>query len=176
MPAFIQTLRSEIDRLKAERSSLAERRTELVGTLDVCIAEIDERLRAAERMLTAYTGNTEEDVTGRLGETIDVASIPIPSRFTKHRLDRNSKKAKIIRATVALLQRNGTAKRDEILHRLCDLGIMVNGKNPMGYISVTLSRAREIFVTNGTEWRLREPDEVHTLGDKPQSNSTNFET
>ena len=185
MPAFIETLRYEIDRLKSERLGLAERRTELVGTLDVRIAEIDERLRAAERMLTAYTGTyTEEDVFGRAGETVargsdytwaNVETVPIPSRFKKHRLDRNSKKAKIIRATMAFLQKNGPAKRDEILQMLYNLDIMTNEKNPKGYLSVILSRAREIFATNGTEWRLRQPNETHTLGDEPQNNSTTFE-
>lgn len=182
MPAFVETLRSEIDRLKAERLSLAERRTELVGTLDVHIAEIDERLRAAERMFTAYTGTYTEE--GRAGKSVargtdytwaNVETVPIPSRFKKHRLDRNSKKAKIIKATMAFLEKNGSAKRDEILKVLYDLNIMTNGKNPKVYLSVILSRAKKTFETNGTEWRLREPDEARTPGDEPRNNSTNLE-
>jgi len=162
VPEIIKVLHDEIQRLSVERLDLVGRRSELLEWLDVRIAEIDERVRAAEGMLAAY-GQTATDRGFLSAEGADemranIETVPLPACLRGHRLNPSSKKARIIKATKVLLKTKGATRRSEILAFLHALGIMSHEKNPDAYLSVVLSYAREIFATNGTEWRLREAD------------------
>ena len=172
MPVIIKMLRNEIDRLKVELSDLAGQRSQLVAPLDVRIAHINQRLGAAERMLTTYIGGDSEPNTpfrpgANLAETdpscINVETVALPSDLKGRRLHPTSKKAKIIRATKALLLTRGIARRSEIVAFLHQKGIMAQEKNPEAYLSVVLSHAGEIFANNASGWYLREtrnPDRI----------------
>jgi hypothetical protein len=172
MPVIIKMLRNEIDRLKVELSDLVGQRSKLVWPLEVRIAQINQRLGAAERMLTTYIGgDAEPDAPFRPGanlvETappcVNVETVALPSNLKGHRLHPTSKKAKIIRATKALLLARGIARRSEIVTFLHKEGIMAQEKNPEAYLSVVLSYAGEMFANNASGWYLREtrnPDRI----------------
>lgn len=164
MGAIVKLLREEIDRLKAERTILIHRKVEFVGSLDICIAAVDQRLGAAERMLTAYTAARPASADAAAAphdpDDVDLAwimmgAVDIPPSLKGHRLRPTSKKARIIRATISLLEQRGTARRSEILAILQELGIMKNERNPKAYLSVILSCAGEIFASNRRGWYLR---------------------
>jgi len=187
MPAIIQQLRNEIARLKAELPDLVARRSELLAPLDMQIADVEQRLQAAERMLATYIGRDGEPGThdtGRLARwngdrqrpegnltRINVQTVDIPSSLKGHSIRPDSKKAKIIRATKALLLETGTATRSEIVKFLITLSIMGNEKNPSAYLSVILSYSKELFATNGVVWYLRETEEAVRVPDNSGTDS-----
>jgi hypothetical protein len=188
MPAIIQQLRNEIARLKEELSNLVGRRSKLLAPLDVHIADVEQRLQAAERMLATYIGPDSEPGThdtGRLSrwdgnrqrpEGINltwnnVETVDIPSSLRGHSIRPDSKKAKIIRATKALLLETGTSSRSEILKFLIALNIMGNEKNPSAYLSVILWFSKELFATNGAVWYLRDTAEAVRLPDNSSTDS-----
>ena len=162
MPSIVRMLRTEIERLNAQRSELVLEKAEVIAALDGRIIDIEQRLGAAERMLRAYgesADGAELPPAAVLASDDLMASIDtvdVPAMLLGRRLHRNSKKARIIRATKALLQATGAADRDEIVQFLRQVGIMSGEKNPKAYVSVILSYAREIFETNGSEWSLRD--------------------
>jgi hypothetical protein len=81
MPVIIKMLRNEIDRLKVELSDLVGQRSKLVGPLEVRIAQINQRLGAAERMLTTYIGgDAEPDAPFRPGANLGETAPPPPVR------------------------------------------------------------------------------------------------
>jgi hypothetical protein len=188
MPAIIQQLRNEITRLKAELSDVVGRRSELLAPLDMHIADVGQRLQAAERMLATYIGQDSEPGThdsGRLSRWngnrqrpegtnltwINVETVDIPSSLKGHSIRPDSKKAKIIRATKALLIETGTASRSEIVKFLITLNIMGNEKNPSAYLSVILSYSKELFATNGVVWYLRDTEEAVRVPDNSDTDS-----
>jgi hypothetical protein len=176
MPPIIHQLRAEISSLKAELSDLTRQRSDLVAPFDHRIADIEQRLLAAERMLATYTGAPSEadtlprrpprredisDANGGLvsAVAIDVAEIDkvvIPATLNGHPLRPDSKRAKIIKATKVLLEISGPKSRSEILQFLQRTGIMGREKNPKSYLSVILSYAKEIFVSNNFLWYLKD--------------------
>jgi hypothetical protein len=180
MPAITELLRSEIDRLKAELADLVRRRSAVVAPLDVRIADVEQRLRAAERMLATYTGEELDRRIHRAGGEprpdmdrqeaplhltwTDVETVDIPYSLKGHPLRADSKRAKIIRATKALLHERGVASRLEIVRLMQELKIMGHEKNPAAYLSVILSYANEIFATNGAVWYLRGAGDAPRLG------------
>jgi hypothetical protein len=177
MPVIIRQLHNEMVRLRAELAELARRRSELLAPLDMHIADVEQRLQAAERMLATYIGQDTEPGThdtGRLshwngdrqrpeGVTltwIDVETVDIPSSLRGHPIRPDSKKVKIIKATKALLLEIGSASRSEIVKFLITLDILGREKNPSAYLSVVLSYSKEIFGTNGVVWYLRDTEET----------------
>ena len=172
MPAIIRQLHNEIVRLRAELAGLVTQRSELLAPLDMRIADVEQRLHAAERMLATYIGPESEPGThdtGRLAHWngnrqrpdgsnltwINVETVDIPSSLRGHPIRPGSKKAKIIKATKALLLETRTASRSEIVKFLISLEILGKEKNPSAYLSVILSHSKEIFATNGMVWYLR---------------------
>jgi CRP-like cAMP-binding protein len=177
MPAIIRQLHNEMVRLRAELADLVRRRSELLAPLDMHIADVEQRLQAAERMLATYIGQDTEPGThdtGRLSRWngnrqrpesinltwINVETVDIPSSLRGHPIRPDSKKAKIIKATKALLQETGTASRLEIVKFLITLNILGKEKNPSAYLSVILSYSKEIFATDGVVWYLRDTEQA----------------
>ena len=163
---IIEQLRAEIPRLKGELSELGRRRARAVGPFDQRICEIERRLHAAEQMLAAYTKKASEpvDQPSRPTEQIDVTAIdveqePFPSRLAGKPLRPTSKRAKIIRATKALLKAAGPQHRADILGFVNARGLMGTEKNPGAYISVILSQAHDIFFHREHTWFLREEED-----------------
>jgi hypothetical protein len=184
----MQQLRNEIARLKTELLGLGERRSTLLAPLDIRIAAIEQRLQAAELMLATYTGPDTKPGThhterlflwnGDLPRPeninltwIHIETVDIPSSLKGHSIRPDSKKAKIIRATKALLLEKGTASRSEIVKFLITLNIMGNEKNPLAYLSVILSYSKELFATNGVVWYLRETEEAVRVSDNSHTDS-----
>jgi hypothetical protein len=166
--AFVELLRNEIVRLEVELTDLVGRRSAVIAPLDQRIADTERRIAAAVLMLATYTeADTEQDrrwmptppappaVRTEPSWAVNVGSVAIPTDLKGHPRRQNSKRAKIIRATKAFLQENGAASRSEIIKCLCHLGIMGEERNPKAYLSVILSRSKEIFATNGIVWRLK---------------------
>jgi hypothetical protein len=164
-------------RLRAELAELVRRRSELLAPLDMHIADVEQRLQAAVRMLATYIGQDTEQGTrdaGRLSHWngnrqrpegitltwIDVETVEIPSSLRGHPIRPDSKKVKIIKATKALLLETEKASRSQIVEFLITLGIMGKEKNPSAYLSVILSYSKEIFATNGVVWYLRNTEEA----------------
>lgn len=177
MPAIIRQLHNEMVRLRAELAELVRRRSELLAPLDMDIADVEQRLQAAERMLATYSGQDAEPGTRDTGSLsrwdgnrqrpegitltwIDVETVDIPSSLRGHPIRPDSKKAKIIKATKALLLKTGESTRSEIVQFLITLGIMGKEKDPSAYLSVVLSYSKEIFVTNGVVWYLKDAEEA----------------
>lgn len=133
-------------------------------------------------MLATYTGAPSEPEAGSrrlyrkeaLGDPdtmpapeLDLAQIEkivIPTSLNGHPLRPDSKRAKIIKATKALLEISGPKSRSEILQFLQRTGIMGREKNPKSYLSVILSYAKEIFVSNNFLWYLKDSAPHHTDG------------
>jgi hypothetical protein len=164
--AFVELLRNEIVRLEVELTDLVGRRSAVIAPLDQRIADTERRIAAAVLMLATYTEADTEQVRRWMPTppappaeptwAVNVASAAIPTDSKGQPRRQNSKRAKIIRATTAFLQENGAASRSEIIKFLCHLGIMGHERNPKAYLSVILSRSKEIFATNGIVWRLKD--------------------
>lgn len=171
MLAIIYLLRSDIARLSTELSELIDHRARFLVSIDRRISDVRTRLAAAESVLANYSGQGtgsgartagglspgpgNDQPLPALPTWEEVCSVDMPVTLQGHRLRPNSKKAKIIRATEALLLAQGAAARSEIVIFLMELGILGKEKNSGSYVSVILSHAREIFQTDGSVWSLR---------------------
>lgn len=171
MSPIIDLLRSEIVRLKAELSRASQRRSKFIDRIDTRIADIVQRLQAAERMLATYAGESLEfngDADPSAGDhkfdhirlqgapsDADIAMVDLPATLRGRSLRPGAKRTKIIRAVKAFLDEKETATRGEIFVFLQQQGIMGNEKNPPAYLSVILSYAKEIFATDGVFWSLK---------------------
>ncbi len=164
MRTIVRSLREEIARLEAERAKFIDNRSKRIARFDRLIANIDARLTAARQMLEAYDlsdvridddGAGAAQTDGRTPTWADIQHTPIPETINGHRLDPNSKRARIIRATKAFLEARGVATRTELLCFLVHSRILGDEKNPGGYLSVILTYAREVFATNGKQWYFR---------------------
>ncbi len=171
MSPIIDLLRSEIVRLKAELSRTSQRRSKFIERIDTRIADLAQRLQAAERMLATYAGEAlefEGDVgPGMVDQDFDairlrgapsdaeIAMVDLPATLRGRSLRPGAKRTKIIRAVKAFLDEKETATRGEIFLFLQQQGIMGNEKNPPAYLSVILSYAKEIFATDGVFWSLK---------------------
>jgi len=180
MLELIEQLRREISRLTAELSDLKRQRSAVVAPLDHDIANIEQRLRAAQRMLVTYGGTADapsnaptdrsprryraplRDRGAASGTDLtwaEVQRVDIPTHLSGRPLRPDSKRAKIIRATRALLEASGPKSRSEIADFLIDLGIMGQERDSKGYLSVILSYARELFATDHRGiWYLKDTE------------------
>ena len=153
-------------------SKMLKQRSTFLARLDARITAVETRLRAAERMRSAYTqsdaaadpaaGEEQQQVLPRVRAApvnlswVEVRKVVIPRRVDGRPLRPKSKRALIIQATKAFLQANGRARRPDIVEFLTSLGIIGKEKNPASYLSVTLSSSKEIFASAGGLWRLRD--------------------
>jgi len=171
MPPIVDLLRSEIARLEAALAAAIQQRSGLVERMDAQIGDLKQRLEAAQLMLRTYIGAPVEigpDADGQPSLPMDekhksidmltddqIALVSLPITLRGHPIRAGSKRTKIIRGAKAFLEIKDGATRSEILEFLEYHGIMGNEKSPGAYLSVILSYANDIFVTDGVHWSLR---------------------
>jgi len=113
----------------------------------------------------------------RIGEAselarADVEATELPVTVNGHRLRPKSAKARIIRAIIAVLRKEGWAPRWEIERAVRRLGIIGSSDNSSNRLPVILSKSKDLFANcrlvgvGETGWYLRETEKGGSLTQK----------
>ena len=161
MPDIVEVLHEEITRLQQERAKLdmkldaARRHLAIYDPSVEAPAIIHSQPEVVMPLSAAPTPTSIEQQSPELELTMSaVEAVEIPRSINGRRLNPKSKRALVIKASVAILKKHGFLTRADMLEECDKLGITITGPS----LSAILSEAPDLFHSD-RYWILMNPEE-----------------